>query len=1344
MRRLVLISMLSILFLVMATLSWLMITESGLSTTIAVIQKWVPELSVKKVSGRLHSNVAFEKIRYQIDQDSLVTIDNLTISWQAMSLFSGRIGIDKLLIDNVVITKKSVSMKTDEAIALPNIVFPLPITVDNMSVSTVTYADKTQHSVQILSGIKAAVEFWGDNLKIKSLLLEHANNKRLKISGSVQLKEGYQTDLAYEWLLADPQRPSITADGTIIGNVTELRIEQQLHLPVASRQALTISDLLNVLNWQLEATVPQFIVADFIAEKTGQFNDIEISAHGNLSRAALKFNSKFQQDKWPNLVLTGQLESNDFEHWSVNSLAKTEEGSTLSIQGHVNALSATPLLALSGHWQQLSWPLTQPPKVILSQTGDFTLTGDKNNYALAVKGELETQKETMTFEANAIGTAQQISLTELQVQGLGGNALMTGLFNWQQGIGRYQLDANLRDITLPKELSKKAVVINTAKLGLAGTLANTVINLDSQLSVNSVPTNVTVVADVTELGATNIVLDSQIGTGKIRFTGDSTWQDQLSAKGTVQFENLNPEIMMPGWPGDLSGRWQMAVSRLGNDSVDITLQDLQVNGVLRTRPLRIMAELSYLSKQLMLPNLEIYSAKSLIKASGHIKETLALNWQVTSPDLADFYPDLTGELKAFGTLEGNSLSPVIVANISGQKIGYSDLVAMSGLASELSIDMNPQGYFKGKAALTGLNFNNAPAVNANLDLSGQKNNHQLNFNVFDKELNASGHLSGTLFNKTWQGQLTKLQLAHAKAGQWQLTKQGTITAAPDNASFKEHCLESKNGSLCLQANYAANNIWTSQGHFTSVPISLLQHFSTSLDSLQGTLDGQFQVAGKDQYPLSGKGEISLKDGRFFLADNALIEENQLVLRSAHIDYELTTTNSIANVTITPELQGVSLIAGRVMLPNLKTVMNTPDKANLSGYFKTTVDDLSVFDSLHSDYENLQGKLKADIELLGTVALPTMAGHITLDNGSVALSSLGIVLSAIKADAHGDLDAGISVNYQANSGEGHLAGKGHISFDDEGWNVSTSLKGTEVEMLNLSEAYVIASPDLMFDMNSDSAKVKGSVVIPHAALNPLRLNLPATVTVSKDVIVINEQYEQDTDSLPTNVNVNIILGDKVEIEGLGFKGRLTGHLLVTGETDKILLGAGELVIKDGHYTAYGQKLAVDGGQILFSGGALDNPNLDIKAVRKENNFSAGLQLLGPADNPQIMLFSTPTMTDDNIISHLILGRPFSEASDSDGGILAAAATGLGIKGGNMLGELIASRFGLDTVAVTGNGDDAALEIGTYLSPKLYIGYGVGMFESVNTVNLRYKLNQIWTLEAESGEETGMDILYVHEQ
>lgn len=1343
MRRLIIYLFSALFLLIVISLSWLVLTESGLSTVVTLTQKYVPELTIKNASGRLYDGALFSDIDYQIDDSSNVSINNLALGWQAAQLLSGRIMIDKLMLDEVVITLSTVESENSEPVVLPKIVFPLPIYLENLHVNSITIADQKQQSVEVISGLKGVLRLWGDEAKINYLLVEYLDKASIEFNGTLKLRNQYKTDMVFNWIYMAPQLKDITAEGKITGDMTALQVEQQLLTPVRSSQVITLSNILDTVNWQLDAHIPELNVADIVYDQSGVIHNLVLKATGDLTTANLLLDTQYKQSDLPALSLHSQASTEDFDNWIVATELLTNDNSKVAITGQLHHLLTAPKLSLTGEWQQLAWPLLEEEKTVSSAKGEFSVNGTMESYDLVISGDVEAEKQYATFTTLAEGTASQIRLKKLDIHGFEGIASTSGWVNWAKTPLEYHLLGKLSDITIPEAFTENAIAINKGDFSVSGTLADWSVTADSNLTVNGTPVAINLTGMATEKGFSSLTLHSEMAAGQVKFNGQFLWLDQLSINGTVNLIKVNPQFIAPDWPGELSGSWKMAVANIGDNTADITIEKLDVNGTLRQRAIRLQTELSYLNRQLMIPNLRLNSGRSEITANGHMKERLALNWKVHSPDLADLYPDISGELAASGTVSGDPAEPVIAAKVDGKKITYGDNIAVAKIISDFSLDLSKQGKLQGKASLADVQLEQLQNINAELAISGSKDNHQFKFDVSNKDLNASGHVAGALTENHWLGQLTQLQLDHSKLGQWQSTEQGKIVLAKDQGKIGRHCLKSQQGSLCAQANYSQDGDWSSKGEFNAVSVELLQVFTAALDSFQGKLNGHFELAGNGQYPHLGEGEMSLTEGKILL-DKALTEQQEdIALRTFKLDVKLTEESMIADLLVVPELQGVSPITGNIILPNAKISLTTPEQANLTGYLKATIEDLSVFDALHQEYDNLKGRLDVDINLAGTAANPAMIGSINLTKAAVELPSAGITLTAVNASAQGNLDKGIEFQYQAKSGEGTLSGSGNFITSNSGWQLVTDIKGDNVELINLPEAYVIASPNITFKLNQNSAHVDGTVTVPIAELAPLQFNMP--VTPSKDVIVVNQPIAVEETSLPTIVNIKLILGDKVNVTAVGFEGRLTGGLLITGDTSKILLASGKLLIKDGSYEAYGQKLAVEDGKIDFSGGAIDNPDVDIKAIRKGNNFVAGLQLLGPADNPQVNLFSTPTMSQDNILAHLLLGRPIADASVTDAAMLASAASGLGIKGGNQIGEQIASTFGLDTFSINGDGGgNTALQIGKYLSPKLYIGYGIGIFEPVSTVKLQYKLSKIWALKAESGVETGVDFLYTHER
>ena len=88
----------------------------------------------------------------------------------------------------------------------------------------------------------------------------------------------------------------------------------------------------------------------------------------------------------------------------------------------------------------------------------------------------------------------------------------------------------------------------------------------------------------------------------------------------------------------------------------------------------------------------------------------------------------------------------------------------------------------------------------------------------------------------------------------------------------------------------------------------------------------------------------------------------------------------------------------------------------------------------------------------------------------------------------------------------------------------------------------------------------------------------------------------------------------------------------------------------------------------------------------------------------------------------------------------------MRGGSLLASKLGSQIGLDEASVqkTGKLNQTQLMLGTYLSPRLYVNYGIGFLDQASTLRLQYFLNNKWTLQAETGTATSAEILYTVER
>jgi translocation and assembly module TamB len=215
-----------------------------------------------------------------------------------------------------------------------------------------------------------------------------------------------------------------------------------------------------------------------------------------------------------------------------------------------------------------------------------------------------------------------------------------------------------------------------------------------------------------------------------------------------------------------------------------------------------------------------------------------------------------------------------------------------------------------------------------------------------------------------------------------------------------------------------------------------------------------------------------------------------------------------------------------------------------------------------------------------------------------------------------------------------------------------------------------------------------------------------------------------------------IGEKVELTGFGLQANVAGNLQVREAPGQPTLGSGEVRVA-GKYKAYGQDLTIQRGQLLYAWTPLENPRLNIEATRTVETVTAGLRIRGNASAPELTVFSDPPMSQSNALSYLVAGKPIDEigAGDSDADAMQTAARSIGVAGGGLLAKSLGKRLGVDELAVK---DDemiggAALTVGQYLSPRLYLSYGVGLFEPGDVITLRYKLSEELAVQTQRGPD-----------
>jgi translocation and assembly module TamB len=329
-----------------------------------------------------------------------------------------------------------------------------------------------------------------------------------------------------------------------------------------------------------------------------------------------------------------------------------------------------------------------------------------------------------------------------------------------------------------------------------------------------------------------------------------------------------------------------------------------------------------------------------------------------------------------------------------------------------------------------------------------------------------------------------------------------------------------------------------------------------------------------------------------------------------------------------------------------------------------------------------------------------------------------------------------------AGDGSFTASGTLPLRFADGNAKLTWQAKNFGVLERPDMRLIASGEGQASFDGKRFGLSGELRADRGHFELERERVPK---LGEDVVVSGEPRAtpQDKTPLPLELNLDLDLGSNLSVRVQGLEGKLTGRINLVTSKEGELRAYGKLTTLNATFYAYGQKLQVDPGVLIFDG-PLDNPALQVTAWRRNQAVEAGVQLSGTMRAPIVQIVSQPQVSEGERLSWLVLGRAPTDANKADLGLLQAAAGALLARGNSMpLDRRIAQSFGLDEVSFRGTGElqDRVLAFGKRVSDRLYLSYeqGLGTVAS-NLVKIDYSLSRRWSLRAETGTSSGGGLFY----
>lgn len=902
--------------------------------------------------------------------------------------------------------------------------------------------------------------------------------------------------------------------------------------------------------------------------------------------------------------------------------------------------------------------------------------------------------------------------------------------------------------------SQDALTLSNVDVELSGSAVDYALKGRTHLKVDEITEgDLTVEGKGTEVAASLTALTLATDRGTAVFSGDVDWRDAIRWQTDLKIDGLDTgTLIFPKAPIRLSGDMQTKGIVKGSEwAASLTGVDLQ--GTIQKAPLGLKGSFGMTSDGSFLsPGLDLQLGINTVHLHGEVKvadgkQRFNIESTINAPDFSRAIPGATGRAEGHFHLKGRPTFPILDVDIRASNLSFADY-ALKSLRLKGGIAQGKE--MMGDVTLTAdhLTIPGVTLTEANARLRGKERKHDLTLSWAGTPVSGEMKLSGDFLRDaaTWEGGVANAAF-QTPTGDVKLAKRMTLRYQNASQSLRvgAHCWRHESAEVCLartaDVDLSGKKAFPVRLALERFDLVYLRDKLPRRTLLEGVVKGTADLTvpagfsgipqGRVALETEGlKGTIQMPEEDFVLGFDAFTVAGELRENRISLDWLLD-------------------IAGNGRISGSASVTEPLGEKKLDGTLR--MEDLSVamVNPLLSAGERAEGVIYGDLHFGGTLPAPTLTGETGIRDARVDSTKLPFeMLPSYVTLRFGGRDSVLEGLLKTPKGEVNIAG--NASWETlEAWRAKVSVKSKTLHLTVPPMAELDLSTYVSFEALPEKYRLEGLLSVPWARITVQELPESA-VAVSEDEVRLDrpgswqKAAASDKKPVPLESALFIVLGDDVRVDAMGLKASLTGKLNVAQTQNSLGLN-GQITVPFGQFRAYGQDLIVRKGEFLFSG-PISNPLLTIEAVRNPERTAddvvAGVRVTGTVQRPKAVIFSEPALSEQEAFSYLIRGEGLDPSGDTDNSAITSALIGLGLSQGSGLltevGDAIGlTDFGIDT---EGAGDSSQVVVSAYVLPGLKVKYGVGLFDSLATITLRYRLLPRLYFEAASGVDQALNVLY----
>lgn len=759
-------------------------------------------------------------------------------------------------------------------------------------------------------------------------------------------------------------------------------------------------------------------------------------------------------------------------------------------------------------------------------------------------------------------------------------------------------------------------------------------------------------------------------------------------------------------------------------------------GELEGRPVTGQGRLRVENRHLADADIDLNLAGNLVKLKGAFGRVGdRLNWDIDAPALARLKLGLAGRLTSTGSVSGDLAALQIEAAVAARGLRLPGDIAADTLNLQLDLQATASGKFNGQLEASGVRLAGQRLSVVHADLQGRRNAHTLALDARTPKWQMTARLTGGLDDRqVWRGQLNQARVQ----GDWpmELMAPATLLLSREQQQVSNLALTLAGGRLTVEQFSRQGAQLASRGALTNLPLAPLlalletaPPFTTDL-----RLNGDWNVRAADT--LNGQVRLRRQSGDVRIKDPA----QSLGLTTLALDLNAEASRVTAHIEAVSREAGRLTADGRATLQREGAFFSLPRSAPLAWTAQLDVPDLSLVRLFIPVGIRANARINAELTGSGSLAAPSIDGRIDASQIRFSMPEEGVTitdgtLKLTLADDRIQVREGVLYGQS-----GRIVVSGEARLKDP--QVGLALTFEKFAVTNRSDRRVVISGVSRLTLSQKRLRLEGELRADRARIEIPEASRPR---LSTDVVVVGRPPREQSAAqrIPLQLDLKLNLGDDFLFKGAGLDVRLGGQLHVFTE-NTVLRADGRIQVIEGHYAAYGQSLVIERGVLSFFG-PIDNPRIDVLALRKTPTVTAGVQVRGTVQRPLVTLYSDPPLPDTEKLSWLVLGHGLESGGQQEFALLQIAA-------GALLGKMesvslqakLADALNIDTFEVrAGEGQDLASSVvsfGKRLSSRTVLSFEQSFDGLSQVVKVIYQLTAHVRLEAQAGQQSSFDVFY----